>query len=46
MKSRPKAATSTATELERQVYEMVLLDTLVHELNTVRGLLGEPTRLD
>jgi predicted dehydrogenase len=35
-----------ATELERQVYEMVLLDTLVHELNTVRGLLGEPTRLD
>jgi len=25
---------------------MVLLDTLVHELNTVRGLLGEPTRLD
>jgi predicted dehydrogenase len=35
-----------ATELERQVYEMVLLDTLVHELNTVRGLLGEPTRLE
>jgi hypothetical protein len=35
-----------ATELERQVYQMVLLDTLVHELNTVRGLLGEPTRLD
>jgi predicted dehydrogenase len=24
----------------------VLLDTLVHELNTVRGLLGEPDRLD
>ena len=43
---RIKSATSTATELERQVYEMVLLDTLVHELNTVRGLLGEPTRLD
>jgi predicted dehydrogenase len=43
---RIKAATSTATALERQVYEMVLLDTLVHELNTVRGLLGEPTRLD
>ena len=43
---RIKAATSTATDLERQVYEMVLLDTLVHELNTVRGLLGEPTRLD
>jgi predicted dehydrogenase len=43
---RINAATSAATELERQVYEMVLLDTLVHELNTVRGLLGEPTRLD
>jgi predicted dehydrogenase len=25
---------------------MVLLDTLVHELNSVRGLLGEPDRLD
>ena len=24
----------------------MLLDTLVHELNTVRGLLGEPDRLD
>ena len=43
---RIMAAIGTATELERQVYEMVLLDTLVHELNTVRGLLGEPTRLD
>ena len=43
---RIRAATGTATDLERQVYEMVLLDTLVHELNTVRGLLGEPTRLD
>jgi predicted dehydrogenase len=43
---RIKAAVGPATELERRVYEMVLLDTLVHELNTVRGLLGEPTRLD
>ena len=25
---------------------MVLLDTLVHELNTIRGLLGEPDRLE
>jgi hypothetical protein len=24
----------------------VLLDTLVHEINTVRGVLGEPARLD
>jgi predicted dehydrogenase len=43
---RIRAAVGSATELERQVYEMVLLDTLVHELNTVRGLVGEPTRLD
>src|SRR6202035_1006203 len=45
-KARIEAATGTATDLERQVYEGVLLDTLVHELNTVRGLLGEPTRLE
>jgi predicted dehydrogenase len=43
---RINAAVGPATELERQVYAMVLLDTLVHELNTVRGLLGEPTRLE
>ena len=27
-------------------YQNVLLDTLVHEINTVRGVLGEPARLD
>lgn len=27
-------------------YQAVLLDTLVHEVNTVRGVLGEPTSLD
>jgi len=43
---RISAALGPATALERQVYEGVLLDTLVHELNTVRGLLGEPTRLE
>ena len=43
---RITAALGPATGLERQVYEGVLLDTLVHELNTVRGLLGEPTRVD
>ena len=43
---RIAAALGPATGLERRVYEGVLLDTLVHELNTVRGLLGEPTRLD
>ena len=35
-----------ATGLERYVYQMVLLDTLVHELNTIRGVLGEPDRLE
>ncbi len=40
------AALGDASEFERRTYHMVLLDTLVHELNTVRGLLGEPDRLD
>lgn len=29
-----------------RTFEHVLLDTLVHEINTVRGILGEPDRLD
>lgn len=33
------------TFLVRQ-YQAVLLDTLVHEINTVRGVLGEPATLD
>lgn len=37
---------AAASPLERAVYENVLLDTLVHELNTIRGVLGEPDRLD
>jgi predicted dehydrogenase len=44
--ARVGAAIGPASELERHVYELVLLDTLVHELNTVRGLLGEPDRLE
>jgi predicted dehydrogenase len=40
------AALGDADEGLRKVYHSVLLDTLVHELNTVRGLLGEPDRLD
>jgi predicted dehydrogenase len=44
--ARVAAALEQATGTERQVYEGVLLDTLVHEINTVRGLLGEPTRLE
>jgi predicted dehydrogenase len=40
------AAIGKASELERRVYAGVLLDTLVHEINSVRGLLGEPDQLD
>jgi predicted dehydrogenase len=43
---RIRSAIGPASPLERHVYELVLLDTLVHELNTVRGLLGEPDRLE
>ncbi len=43
---RIAAALPAATDSERRIYRDVLLDTLVHELNAVRGLLGEPTRLD
>ena len=33
-------------DFHRTAYHAVLLDTLVHEINAVRGLLGEPDRLD
>lgn len=33
-------------EFLRKTYHFVLLDTLVHELNTMRAVLGEPDRLD
>ena len=39
-------AVGDADEFLRRTYHAVLLDTLVHELNAVRGLLGEPDRLD
>jgi predicted dehydrogenase len=39
-------AIGPADDLARAVYQNVLLDTLVHELNTVRGILGEPDQLD
>ncbi len=45
-----QAAIDTAIGAEqdfaRSAYVAVLLDTLVHELNSVRGILGEPDRLD
>ena len=40
------AALGDADASLRAIYQGVLLDTLVHELNAVRGILGEPTRLD
>jgi predicted dehydrogenase len=40
------SAIGDANDFERRIYHEVLLDTMVHEFNTVRGLLGEPGRLD
>jgi len=39
-------AIGDANPFLREEYHLVLLDTLVHELNTVRGVLGEPTSLE
>ena len=41
-----QAAIGDVEPVYRRIYHAVLLDTLVHELNAVRGLLGEPDRLD
>lgn len=41
-KRRLAAAIGTKDELLVSLYSNVLLDTLVHEINTVRGVLGEP----
>ena len=41
-----QAAIGDVDPVLRRIYQAVLLDTLVHELNAVRGLLGEPDRLD
>lgn len=40
------AAIGDVEPVLRRIYHAVLLDTLVHELNAVRGLLGEPDRLE
>ena len=40
------SAIGEADSFLRWAYHAVLLDTLVHELNAIRGLLGEPDRLD
>lgn len=39
-------AIGEADPLSRRAYQFVLLDSMVHEFNAVRGLLGEPDRLD
>jgi len=43
--ARVTVAIGAQDDLARWAYRSVLLDTLVHEFNTVRGLLGEPDRL-
>jgi len=44
--ARIAAAIGPADALSRRVYQQVLLDSMVHEFNAVRGVLGEPDRLD
>jgi predicted dehydrogenase len=43
--ARVTAAIGTDDPVVRRAYRSVLLDSMVHELNAVRGLLGEPTEL-
>src|SRR5438067_7368165 len=42
---RVSAAIGSVDAAVRRAYRVVLLDSMVHELNAVRGLLGEPTEL-
>jgi predicted dehydrogenase len=44
--ARIAAAVPGADAAARQAYHAVLLDSMVHEFNAVRGLLGEPDSLD
>jgi predicted dehydrogenase len=44
--ARITAAIGDADPLSRWAYHLVLLDSLVHELNAMRGVMGEPERLD
>ena len=44
--ARINAAVPDADPLSRWAYRMVLLDSLVHELNAMRGVMGEPDRLE
>jgi predicted dehydrogenase len=44
--ARLRSAIGTDDAFLVRQYQAVLLDTLVHEINTVRGVLGEPATLD
>lgn len=44
--ARIAAAVPDADPLSRWAYRNVLLDSLVHEFNAMRGVMGEPDRLD
>jgi predicted dehydrogenase len=44
--ARVTAAIGNVDPLSARAYHLVLLDSLVHEFNAVRGVLGEPDRLD
>ena len=44
--ARITAAIGEAEPLARHAYHLVLLDSMVHEFNAIRGVLGEPDRLD
>jgi predicted dehydrogenase len=43
---RITAAIGEADPLSRRAYHLVLLDSMVHEFNAIRGVLGEPDRLE
>jgi len=43
---RVRQAVGEVSDLERRVYQGVLIDTMVHEFNLLRGVLGEPTELE
>ncbi len=44
--TRITAAIGVADPLSRRAYHLVLLDSMVHEFNAIRGLLGEPDCLE
>lgn len=44
--ARITAAIGEADPLSRHAYHLVLLDSMVHEFNAIRGVLGEPDQLE